>query len=176
MNEILNTMITRRSIRQYTDEEIPEEKLNKILQAGLLAPSGRAIYPSELILVTDEEILAQMSKCRSVGASMLDGAKAAIVVIADTDKTDVWVEDASIVMSYMQLEACELGIGSCWIQCRRRMSQQENVDTDAYLRELLAYPENYSAEAILSLGYAEKEMEPHDLPDVNSEKIHREKF
>lgn len=55
---------------------------------------------------------------------MLADADAAIIVIGDTEKSDAWIEDCSIAMILMQLEATELGIGSCWVQCRGRTTPQ----------------------------------------------------
>ena len=90
---------------------IPEKDLEKVLQAGLLSPSGRSLRPWEFILVRDKETLRAMSECRAGAAKMLEGADAAIVVIADAEKQDVWTEDCSIAMSYMHLTASALGLG-----------------------------------------------------------------
>lgn len=120
--ELLELLQKRASVRTYTDEPIPEEKLQKVLQAGLLSMSGRNIKPWELIVVKDKQTLIQLSKSRTMGARMLENASTAIIVVADETKTDVWTEDASIVMSYMHLMADNLGLGSCWIQGRCRMA------------------------------------------------------
>ena len=85
--------------------------LDKIVEAGLLAPSGRNIKPEELIVVTDSKLLTQLSQCRKAGSQMLEGAGACIIVLGDEDKTDVWVEDCSNVILTMHYMASSLGLG-----------------------------------------------------------------
>lgn len=171
---LLEIMRKRRSIRRYTGEKIPEEKLETILQAGLLSASGRAIRPWEFIVVQDKETLQYLSESRIGAAKMLQGADCAIVVIGDSEKTDVWIEDCSIAMAQMHLMADSLGVGSCWIQGRLR--EAEGKTTEEYVREKLGFPESFRLEAILSLGIPEAEAKAHELGELLTEKIHREKF
>lgn len=171
--ELLKLLQSRRSIRKYTGERISDETLEKILQAGLLAPSSRAIYPVELVAVRDKEMLRGLSECKAAGAAMLKNADVAIVVIGDAAKSDAWIEDCSIAMTLMQLEATEQGIGSCWVQCRGRQTP-DGASTEDYIRALLNIPENYGVLAMLSLGIADEKPEPRALPDVKSnDKIHQ---
>ncbi len=173
--DLLEIMRQRRSVRAYTAEDIKEEDLNTILEAGLLSASGRAIRPWELIVVRDKETLEKMADSRDHGAKMLEGANAAIVVVADETKTDVWSEDCSIVMSNMHLMASSLGVGSCWIQGRLRQSVNED-STEEYLRKLLGYPKNYKLEATLSLGMPEMTPEPREVTEELWKKVHKERF
>ncbi len=175
MMELLEMMQKRRSVRNYTGEAIPEEKLNQILQAGLLSPTGRGIRPWEFILIRDQETLRKMAVCRAAGAKMLETADAAVVVIGDSQKTDVWTEDCSIAMAYMHLMADALGVGSCWIQGRLREAA-DGRNTEEVLRELLDFPETYQLEAILSLGIAAEHPAPRELSELPEGKIHRERF
>ena len=110
--DLLELMKKRRSIRSYTSEDISEENLDKILSAGLLSASGRAIRPWELIVVRNQDTLRKMADSRDHGAKMLEGANAAVIVIADETKTDVWTEDCSIVMANMHLMASSLGVAA----------------------------------------------------------------
>jgi len=173
--ELLDMMLHRRSVRQYVPGEIPEEALTKILQAGLLSPSGRAIRPWELIVIRNRETLQTLSGCRTTPVKMLQDGACAIAVVADGEKTDVWVEDCSIVMANMHLMADALGLGSCWIQCRLR----EAIDgrsTEEYVRGILHYPETYHLEAILALGTIDNHPDSHQLEKLPMEKIHYETF
>lgn len=164
----------RRSVRLYSSDPVSAEDLERILKAGLLAPSSRNIRPVELITVTDRSTLEALSRCKSGGSAMLAQASCAIVVLGDTLRSDVWIEDASIAMTYMQLQAVDLGIGSCWVQCRLRSGAiaacEENV------RNLLHIPEHYAVEAILSLGIPAKAPDPRREPGLTEPPIHREKF
>lgn len=173
--DLLNTMLHRRSVRNYTEESVKEEDLKQILQAGLLSPTGRNKKPWEFIVVQKKDVLEKMAASRVAGAGMLAGAAAAIVVLGDEEKTDVWTEDCSIAMSNMHLMAASLGVGSCWIQGRLRAASEE-VTTEDYLRDLLGFPENLRLEAILSLGMPDKDVNPHSLEEVEEEKIHWETY
>ena len=165
--ELLKLLQSRRSIRKYTDEHISDETLEKILQAGLLAPSSRAIYPVELVAVRDKEMLRGLSECKAAGAAMLKNADAAIVVIGDTAKSDAWIEDCSITMTLMMLEATEQGVGNCWVQCRGRRTS-EGTSTGERIKSLLDIPDNFGVLAILSLGMPAEELAPRELPDINA--------
>ena len=173
--ELLDIMRNRRSIRKYTEEDIPEESLTKVLQAGLLAESGKAIRPWEFIVVKDRAMLDELSGCREGGVAMLKEAKCAIVVIGDADKQDVWVEDCSVAMTNMHLMADHLGLGSCWIQGRLRKADADTT-TEEYVRARLGFPENYKLQAILSLGMPAAKPAAYELDKLPMEKIHYEKF
>ncbi len=173
--DLLEIMQNRRSVRTYTGEKIPKEKLDKILQAGLLSPSGRNRKPWEFVVVQEKEMLEKLSHCRVGAAKMLENTGCAIVVFADPEKTDVWVEDSSIAMSNMHLMADALGLGSCWIQGRLR-EDENGKSTEAYCRTLLNVPEQYVLEAILSIGVCDEHPKAHSLEKLELEKVHYETF
>lgn len=169
--ELLEIMQNRRSIRQYTGAPIPADAMTKILQAGLLSPSSCNRRPWELIVVRDKETLEKMAAARTGAANMLTGATAAIVVLGDETISDVWTEDCSIVMEDMHLMASSLGIGSCWIQGRNREAA-DGRSTEAYLQDLLHFPQRLRLEAILSLGMPAASPAPHRLEELKTEKVH----
>ena len=173
--DLLQSMADRRSVRAYTEEPIPEEALDRILKAGLISPTSHNSKPWEFIVIRDRETLNAMAKCRVGSAKMLEGANAAIVVLADQEKTNVWIEDCSIAMAYMHLMADSLGVGSCWIQGRGRDAENGQT-TEDYLRGLLSFPENYRLGAILSLGMPKAHPAGHDLSTLLTDRIHQEKF
>ncbi|MCQ2406127.1 MAG: nitroreductase family protein [Oscillospiraceae bacterium] len=173
--DIVSALSARRSVREYTGEEIPPELLEKVIKAGLLAPSGRNLKPWEFVVIKDKNMLKALSRCREFGASMLLKAGAAVIVLADGDKTDVWTEDASIAMAYMHLAADSLGLGSCWIQGRRRQAEDGST-TEDYIRALIGAPSNMRLEAILSLGIPEKHPAPHSPDELPVNKVHYESF
>lgn len=172
---LLSIFQQRHSIRKYTGTPINDTALTQIIQAGLLSASGRSIRPWEFIVVKDKDMLRHLSECRTGAAKMLAGADAAIVVIANPDATDVWIEDCSITMANMHLMASSLGIGSCWIQGRLRTAS-DSVTTEDYIRECLHFPEGYKLEAILSLGMPAEEKAPTELSALPVEKVHYETF
>lgn len=164
----------RRSVRLYSGSPVPEEDLDRILEAGLLAPSSRNIRPVELIAVRDRVTLEALSRCKTAGGAMLAGASCAVVVLGDTLRSDVWIEDASIAMTYMQLQAVDLGIGSCWVQCRLRSGG--DITCEENVRKLLQIPDHYAVEAILSLGMPAQDPEPAEEPALTCPPVHREQF
>ena len=175
MTDLLEIMRTRRSVRKYTTQEISDEDIKKILNAALLAPSGHSKYPCEFIVVKNRETLNKMSQCRVNVAKMLEDAACAVVVIADKEKSDTIVEDCSVAMMNMELEATSLGIGNCWIQIRGRDAENGSTSED-YLRGILNFPENFACQSVLSLGYPDKMPRQRELDKLKFEKIHYENF
>jgi len=175
MTDLIEIMCSRRSVRQYTDEKISDEQIKKILSAALLAPSGHSKYPCEFIVVKNSETLEKMSHCRVGVAKMLAGAAAAIIVIADKEKSDTVVEDSAVAMMNMELMAASLGIGNCWIQVRAR-DAENNSPSEDFLREILKFPENFMCQSILSLGVPAKQPRARELEKLNFSKVHEEIF
>ena len=177
MNEqMLETFLNRRSIRSFTGEAVPMEKLNQIIMAGLSSASSCAARPWELIVIRDKDKLIEMSGCRLKGSSrMLAGADAAIVVVGDEERSDVWIEDCSVVMANMHLMASALGVGSCWIQGRGR----EAIDgetTEDFLRRILQFPAECRLEAILALGMPDEELPARTPESLPFYKVHINKY
>ena len=176
MNTLLQLMLGRRSVRKYTGEPIPADKLKLILQAGLASATSKNRKPWEFVVVQKKETLQKLAKCRVGSAKMLEKAGCAIVVFANTDVTpDVWVEDCSIAMSNMHLMADALGLGSCWIQGRCREAEN-GQSTDVFCKELLGVPDNFALEAILSIGVPEEHPAGYTEADLREEKMHWEKY
>ena len=173
---MLETFLNRRSVRSYTGEAVPMEKLNQIIMAGLSSASSRAARPWDLIVVRDKDKLIEMSGCRLKGSSrMLAGADVAIVVVGDEERSDVWIEDCSVVMANMHLMASALGVGSCWIQGRDR----EAVDgetTEDFLRRILQFPSESRLLAILSLGMPDEELPARTPESLPFNKVHINKY
>ena len=174
--DLLKVLQKRRSVRSYSGETVSMEKLNLILEAGMLAPSGKALRPYELIVVRDRQKLIALSGCRKGGAArMLAGADLAVVVLGDEVKSDTWTEDCSVVMENMHLMASALGVGSCWIQGRGREAM-DGVTTEDYVRDYLQYPHECRLEAILSLGMPEEDWPETPLSALPYGKVHINKY
>lgn len=173
--KVLNAILNRRSIREYTGGQIPDEILAQVILSGIMSESSRGIRPWEFVVVRDKEKLEKLSECRAGGAGMLKNADAAIVVFGDESKTDVWIEDCSIAMANMHLAADSIGLGSCWIQGRLR-ERADGQSAEDYVRELLNVPENLRLEAILSLGMIESHPEGRPIDGDLFTKVHYEEF
>lgn len=162
--EFMECLLSRRSGRKYTAEPVSEEALEEILKAGLLAPSGRNLKPVRFYVIWEPGFL---SEARAMGSAMMAGASRAIVVLGDSAVSDTWVEDGSIAMTQMMLRATDLGVANCWVQGRNRMSKQEGVTTEDFLREKLGFPENQRLVAMLALGMPAEMPSPHDLSEAD---------
>lgn len=174
--DIMNTILHRRSVRQYTSEPVPEGKLNAILHAGLAAASSKNRRPWEFIVVRDKEMLAKLSDCRPGAGNLLGKCDAAIVVVADAELVDVWVEDCASAITQMHIAADALGVGSCWLQVRMRMAPDGIRTTQDVVKELLGIPEKYGVMAILTLGMPASHPGARTADDLLLDKIHHERF
>lgn len=175
MDNFLELLKKRRSCRRFTSQAVDENSVCELMKAALMSPSGKRINPWEFIMVEDKEMLRQLSMCKAQGAALLEGAALAVVVIGDTNKTDVWVEDCSIATILIQLAAEELGLGSCWVQVRKRFDA-DGVSADENVKRLLAIPENYAVLSVVAIGHKERESKPFDEDNLQWEKVHVGQF
>jgi len=163
---------SRRSIRKFKNKIIEKDKIDKLIHSALLAPSGKRMYPCEFIVVDDVKILDQISKAKQHGAEFINKAPLAIVVIADTLKYDIWVEDASIAAAYIMLEAENLGLGCCWVQMRMRGTMDGKTASEN-LKIVLNLKDKHEILSVLAIGYKDEEKSAYKLEDLKVEKIHR---
>ena len=120
MNDIIQAMINRRSIRKYKPVMIPQHTIDEIINAGLYAASGMGKQNTIIIAVTNKEVRDKLSKINAKIAGWDEnfdpfyGAPVVLIVLADKN----WftgVYDGSLVIGNLMLAADSLGIGSCWI-------------------------------------------------------------
>jgi len=165
----------RRSVRKFKPQPVEETKIEKLVEAALRAPSSRSINPWEFIVVSDSRLLEKLSAAKPHGSGFLKNAPLGIVVLADSEKSDVWIEDASIACIFIQLAAEALSLGSCWIQIRKRM--HDDVKTaETYIFDLLNIPKNMCIEAMIAVGYPDEEKIPHDRSELQYEKIRYNRY
>ena len=93
-----------------------------------------------------------------------------IVVIADPDKSDVWIEDASIATTFILLAAEALGLGACWIQIRKR-KYSETINSEEYIRSILSIPDNRRVLAMVAVGYPDETKKPRQEGVLEYDKI-----
>ena len=171
MENYHNLLFNRRSIRKYSANEIAPEDVKTIIQAGLASPSSKSKMPWQFVIVEDKEMLQSLSQCKEFGARPIAGCALAIVVTASPYESDVWIEDASIAAFSMQMQAQDLGLGSCWIQVRERMDKQ-GQSAEENVKTLLNIPEEMRVLCILSIGHREEERKPLEEDKCRWEKVH----
>lgn len=171
----LSLIQKRRSIRKFKPQAVEPEKIALLVEAALRAPSSMGSNPWEFIVVTDKGILDALSRAKPHGSAFLKNAPLAIVVCANPQKSGVWVEDASIAATFIQLAAESIGLGSCWIQLRERM-HEGSCTSGAYVSGLLQIPEGMQVECIIALGYADETKSPHLQENLEYGKIHEGRY
>jgi len=167
---MIELLRARRSIRDYSDRSIEAEKVELLKEAALGSPSSRNIDPWEFIFVDDRELLASLSKCKPHGAAFLNQAPLGIVVCADSQESDTWIEDCSIASILVQMTAQSLGLGSCWIQVRNRMFDRKTT-SEQYVQDLLRIPEHIKVQSIIAVGYPAEYREPLPAEELKYWKI-----
>ena len=156
MNETIQTLISRRSIRKYKAEQIPESDLQQILEAGMYAASGMGIQPVTMVVVQDKETIAKLTamnaKIMGTDSDPMYGAPTIVVVLADKEKSANALSDGCLVMGNLMNAAASLGIGSCWIN--RAKEEFESAEGKALLRQW-NLPEHLVGVGHCILGYAD---------------------
>ena len=175
MNSFHDLVINRRSYRKYTDQLLSPEQVRLILEAALMSPAGKRRNPWHFVVVEDRATLQALSEVKDAGAAPLAQAALAIVVCADPEESDTWVEDCSIASLQMMLQCADLGLGSVWIQMRNRADANGNTAT-YNIRQLLQIPANYEVLSAISIGHPNEERKPYDTEKLQWEKVHIGKF
>lgn len=167
-NSTLETILTRKSVRDYSAKEIPEETLHNLLKAAMAAPSSRDRRPWELLVISDKALLQELGgKLRS--ASMLQNANKAILVCGDTTLSDnCWFLDCSAVTQNILLAAESMGIGAVWT------AVYPYNDRAAIVSEFFQLPGNIEVLAVIPLGYPAGKNTPKDKFDTA--RIHYNKW
>ena len=137
--ETLNAIRTKRSVRQFTGETVPEETIRQILNAGRHAQSSKNEQPWTFILVQDRTRLKALSECGTYAGHIAGAAFA--VVLVDHHR---WPFDMGQAASYMQLAAWDQGVSSCLAY----------FGATNKLKALLGIPEEVEAEMGISFGYS----------------------
>ncbi|HBF36825.1 MAG TPA: NAD(P)H-dependent dehydrogenase/reductase [Firmicutes bacterium] len=167
---VLSLIQKRRSIRKYFKKSIEPEKLKALIEAALRSPSSRALYPWEFIVVDQPDMLQKLAVSKNYGSSFLKDAVLAMVICADSKRSDIWIEDAAIAGTYIQLTAQSLGLGSCWIQIRERM-HDDHQTAEEFIRNVMEIPERLKVDSIIAIGYPDEAPPAHSEDELQYEKV-----
>ena len=153
--EVFEAIKTRRSIRRYKSDMVPDELLDRIVEAGLYAASGMNRQSTIILKITDKALRDELSRMNAAGmgrdSDQFYGAPAVLVVLASKD-IPTYIYDGSLAMGNMMLEAHELGLGSCWIH---RAKEEFSSAEGRALLEKLGVKGNYEGIGHLIVGYAD---------------------
>lgn len=155
MNETIQTILDRRSIRKYKSELPSRHKIEQIVQCGLYAASGMGGQSPKILVVTDKVLRDRLSRMNAAVMGMdgdpFYGAPVVLVVLVPED-APTGVCDGSLAIGNMMLAASSLGLGSCWVH--RAKEEFDSPEGKEILKEL-GIPENYTGVGHLILGYPE---------------------
>ena len=157
MNTTMNDLLTRRSVRSYTDEVPPMEVIEEICKAGTYAPTGMNRQSPVIVAVTNREIRDRLSRLNASvfgpdnDSDPFYGATVVLVVLADTTAAFTWKEDGSLVMGNLLNAAHAKGLGSCWIHRAKEVFETE--EGKAILKSIGIENENLVGIGNCILGY-----------------------
>ena len=171
----LDLLRKRRSIRLYDSRPVEKKHIDCLIEAMLRSPSSRSLNPWHFVVVTDPGLIEGLSKAKPHGAKFLKNAPLAIVVCADPSVSDVWVEDCSIASLHLHLAATDLGLGSCWIQIRKRQ-HDESLSSEQYVAKILHIPEEMRVEAVIAVGYPKEEKQGQPGSSLLYERVSYDKY
>lgn len=146
----------RHSVRKFTGEPVERGIIDEMISEAMLAPSSKNSRSTGYMIIEDKSLLEAISVMRESGSSFVKNAAAAIVVLGDAGKTDLWVDNASISTTYLMLSAVDKGLGSCWVHVNGRPRSKTDASkgmAEDYLRELLGIKDNMRVLCVLALGY-----------------------
>ena len=157
--DFLEVIEKRHSVRKYSDRPIEKELLDAIVRVAQTAPSSRNSKSSAFMIIDDKDTLEAMSQMRDYGASPLKVATAAILVMGDESKTDLWVDNCAISATFIQLAVTAMDLASCWIHINGRPCLKdvpEGNKAEDYVRELLGIRDGLRPYCAVAIGYPEE--------------------
>jgi nitroreductase len=152
---MLDSILKRKSIRQYTTEPVPEYMIEQLLEAAMSAPSSQNQRPWHFIVITERELLTMLSDI-SPYAKMVKDAPVAILVCGDPEREiskGFWVQDCSAATENILIAVEELNLGAVWVGIYPR---ETRVD---YVRNVLHLPGHIVPFALIPVGYPDEEKE-----------------
>jgi nitroreductase len=166
----MDSIMKRRSIRKYTGEKISKEKVLKLLEAAMSAPSAGNEKPWEFIVVQEQSVLHKLADV-SPYSKMLEHAAVAIIVLGDKSKTrfgDFWIQDCSAATQNILVEAVEQELGGVWLGVFPDPSRVE------FIRKLFSLPEDITPFSLIPIGYPAEQF-PHSSR-FDAKRVHWERW
>ena len=169
MRDIVDIIMLRRSIRQYTDQEVPDALLKRLLEAAMAAPSAANGKPWEFILVTDPAVVAELR----AGMPGNYNGKAAIVVCANLAiaghpaSQNYWQIDCAAATENILIAATGLGLGTVW-------QGTQSPERLALLRSVLRVPESVIPVSFIWVGYGAEVKEART--QYEESRVHRQRY
>ena len=165
--ETLDCILSRKSVRKYSEQPVTDEQVDTLLRAAMAAPTGKNVRPWEFVVVRNREVLDAMAEALPY-AKMLTQANVAIVVCGDAEKSAYWYVDCSAATQNILLAAENMGLGAVWTAT---YPYEDRMDV---CKKALNLPDNILSLCVIPVGYPAKPFQPMDKYDAT--KIHNEKY
>jgi nitroreductase len=166
----MKAILTRRSIRKYTDQPVSEKIIRELLEAAMSAPSAGNQQPWEFIVINDRKILDEIPQVHPY-AQMCRQASAAILVCGDLEREThkgFWAQDCSAATENLLIAVNDQGLGAVWVGVYPREDRVKG------LRELIQLPDHIIPFALVPIGYPAEKKPPSNRFDL--ERIHYNKW
>ena len=166
----MESILTRRSIRKYTDEAVSDELVTELLRAAMAAPSAANQQPWQFVVIRDPRVLEAVSTATPY-AGMTRQAQVAVVICGDLAREiapGYWVQDCAAATENLLIAANDLGLGAVWLGF---YPGEERV---AALRDILGTPENVVPFAVVPIGHPAEKPGPADRFDAT--RIHHDRW
>lgn len=167
--DALKAIMSRRSIRKYTGETIPDGDIKILLEAAMNAPSAHNKQPWHFIVVDDRAVLDKVPEYHGY-SKMLAQASHAIVVLGDNaiQETDFWIHDCAAATENILIAAHAIGYGAVWLGVHPSEALIKGT------KDLFGIPDNVTPLGIVSLGVTTVEKPPRE--NYSENKVHRNKW
>lgn len=165
----------RRSMRKFTEEELMQDEVVALLRAALMSPSFQGNPCLGVCTGGRQATFGTVGTLQGQGSRTVAGAPLAVVVLADPQVSDVWIEDASVAPTMLLLQAEDLGLGACWVQVRNR-SMADGKPAEEMVRAMLHIPEHLRVLSIVAIGHKGMERKPFNEDRLLWEKVHFNTF
>lgn len=164
---VMENIFLRKSVRDYTDQEVSKETLELLVKAGMAAPSGKNIQPWSFVIVSDRNTLDKMAEGLPY-AKMLKKARHAIIVCGDVEKSSYWYLDCSAASQNILLAIEAMGLGGVWT------AAYPYDDRIQVVRDAISLPENIIPLNVIPVGHPKGMEKAKDKWDA--EKVHWDKY
>ncbi|WP_410208852.1 nitroreductase family protein [Fusobacterium sp.] len=163
--------MTRRSIRKYKEQKIEKNKIDELIKAALVAPTGRNSHSTKFLVIDDVESIKFLSNVREHGSAFAKDAPLIIAVLGEKSKSTTLSSDCSIAAFAIQMEAHELGLGSCWVHIENRTAAG-GKSSEELIRERFNIPEDYMIMCMIAIGYPDEIKPAHKLTQEDYKRVY----
>jgi nitroreductase len=171
MKDFKGLVQMRRSHRKFTDEEISADDVRLILRAALMSPTSKGRRAWHFTVVDDKTDLQKLADAKELYAQFVAGAPLAVVVSCSPTEDECWIEDTAIAAISMQMQAEDLGLGSCWAQMRDNHLTDGTASEDV-IRGILNIPDDQRILCVLAFGHKADERKPQNEDRLKWENVH----